>query len=1180
MVLYLYAGAKRKADMKNYLVKECKAKDIKLKMVEVDILRNRKRGDLMNGHRRRFFLAQARKGTYDAVITSPPCGTFSRARWANNAGPRPLRLAHCPRGFPWLTGAQRQGVAAANTHVDFSADILRIQFERDESAMGLMEHPEDLGAVRCGDHPGSAWHFHNIKDLVDLPGVVWGALLQSDWDRPYPKPSRLLGRLDGLLEVVHVGPPTLDKDKNYVGPAPKAEGVKAMTLGKSADGSFLSTATAAWPPKLCGALAERIVTHFLTNGKAQEGGFGRQEDHQRREDHPRAQHLPDLPGEAELERGLPLPGRTRRKALNDHEKADIRAGRSIEGVYVGRPSVWGNPYKIGIDGDREEVIKLYKRYLEASGLSLKVPELRGSLLRCHCGDGQACHADVLIDIAEGATQDLPVEATAKDAETRGSSGDGTYIDKERVDPGREYTQCIEGIGGPPQDWKVAPTGGCAGWGPPRIAMNMGAKRQFVDGGGLCSPGRWAREDRKNPDYGFKDLVGELYKMFEKEVTDGAGAKITPMDFALRLAAGKFTEDPFGERMLVDARHVIANALGLPNDAIEAVEGQELRLDLIAAILRKAGDPDWRFFLDIKKGVNLGVDAELPRADQVFEEKVRWKLDAVDGPGAHEQANYGTFHAHQKEVRELFMKEKALGWMTEMTDKEAKEEFGDRLFIAGLAVVQEPGKIRVVHDGSNGVHVNHRIRLRDQVRSPGAGELRTILKKAASDNTKMFVIAGDISKAHRRIKVRREDWGFQACRLEEGKVWLNCVGTYGMTPAGYYWARAAAGGLVRIAHYLLGPGAIHELLIYVDDFISFAESQKEVEATAFLVFLWRVLGFPFRWNKFKGGTDVDWIGYRVEVRVYAVGISERRAIWLARWLRARLDEGVVDMSDLEAVVGRLCFALGPLEYLRPFIAPLYAWLSAVNHRGKMAIPWSIAFIFSYFVREFEGSGRMMTIRPTEQYVGEAFRADAKAEGQCVVIGGWESYGNTPPGNARWFSVRLDRKNAPWAFARGEPFRTIAALELYASLVSYVVFSPRWPKSSRGAVVLSGITDNLGNTFILSRLMTSKFPALVILTELATQLRRDNAELVLDWAPRDQNEEADSLTNEHFDDFDPGLRVDFDPGAAKWLVMDEMLIAAEHINQLVKDRRKGSEKMGGAAPPRKRPPGEKLRARDPW
>ena len=32
-------------------------------------------------------------------------------------------------------------------------------------------------------------------------------------------------------------------------------------------------------------------------------------------------------------------------------------------VYIGRPSVWGNPFSIGKDGDREEVIAKYIAWL-------------------------------------------------------------------------------------------------------------------------------------------------------------------------------------------------------------------------------------------------------------------------------------------------------------------------------------------------------------------------------------------------------------------------------------------------------------------------------------------------------------------------------------------------------------------------------------------------------------------------------------------------------------------------------------------------------------------------------------------------------------------------------------------------------------------------------------------------
>ena len=107
-------------------------------------------------------------------------------------------------------------------------------------------------------------------------------------------------------------------------------------------------------------------------------------------------------------------------------------------------------------------------------------------------------------------------------------------------------------------------------------------------------------------------------------------------------------------------------------------------------------------------------------------------------------------------------------MKEYPEDEARAEFGKSLTIAALGVVEEKDKIRVVHDGSNRVHVNRKIRVLDQIRCPSAGELRTILQEKLSAGTRVFSLQGDISKAHRRIKVRESDWGFQACQLSPGR----------------------------------------------------------------------------------------------------------------------------------------------------------------------------------------------------------------------------------------------------------------------------------------------------------------------------------------------------------------------------------------------------------------------------
>ena len=65
-------------------------------------------------------------------------------------------------------------------------------------------------------------------------------------------------------------------------------------------------------------------------------------------------------------------------------------------VYVGRPSKWGNPFMVGRDGTREEVITKYLYWLPDSGLD--PTELRGKDLLCWCAP-LPCHGDLLLKLA-------------------------------------------------------------------------------------------------------------------------------------------------------------------------------------------------------------------------------------------------------------------------------------------------------------------------------------------------------------------------------------------------------------------------------------------------------------------------------------------------------------------------------------------------------------------------------------------------------------------------------------------------------------------------------------------------------------------------------------------------------------------------------------------------------------
>lgn len=85
-------------------------------------------------------------------------------------------------------------------------------------------------------------------------------------------------------------------------------------------------------------------------------------------------------------------------------------------VYVGRPSKWGNPFKVGdkvphifsargkrLLGDAYDVVDYYENWLRYGIHEINMDELRrelkGKNLSCWCKIGEPCHADILLKLA-------------------------------------------------------------------------------------------------------------------------------------------------------------------------------------------------------------------------------------------------------------------------------------------------------------------------------------------------------------------------------------------------------------------------------------------------------------------------------------------------------------------------------------------------------------------------------------------------------------------------------------------------------------------------------------------------------------------------------------------------------------------------------------------------------------
>ena len=139
-----------------------------------------------------------------------------------------------------------------------------------------------------------------------------------------------------------------------------------------------------------------------------------------------------------------------------------------------------------------------------------------------------------------------------------------------------------------------------------------------------------------------------------------------------------------------------------------------------------------------------------------------------------------------------------------------------------------------------------------------------------------------------------------------------------------------------------------------------------------------------------------------------------------------------------------------------------------------------------------------------------------------------------------------------------------------------------RDGTGLLTLSCGTDNYGNTFLLDRLLTTKYPLGVVLMEVAFQCRRRGLCLRANWVPRLENQEADDLTNLEFKSFDPEKRLQVNLDELKFGVLNDLFregdaYTAELDELKALAKRKPAEKD---ARRKKKLAGESLRETQPW
>ena len=157
-----------------------------------------------------------------------------------------------------------------------------------------------------------------------------------------------------------------------------------------------------------------------------------------------------------------------------------------------------------------------------------------------------------------------------------------------------------------------------------------------------------------------------------------------------------------------------------------------------------------------------------------------------------------------DLEKKFKEEELLGRRIPATLGRLKTEFPERhpLVAAMGAIRKHNGDVRPLHDGTHYAQLNNQIVFQDQLQYPGPEDAAHLVRHIPEEREAALALSADISSAHRLIKIRRHDWPLLGCkaRADDKTIWINCVGTVGISSASYWWSRLFS-GIGRLAAYI-------------------------------------------------------------------------------------------------------------------------------------------------------------------------------------------------------------------------------------------------------------------------------------------------------------------------------------------------------------------------------------------
>ena len=256
---------------------------------------------------------------------------------------------------------------------------------------------------------------------------------------------------------------------------------------------------------------------------------------------------------------------------------------------------------------------------------------------------------------------------------------------------------------------------------------------------LASRGRWPPSVRRFPQSDSWKAVVVLIRRF----SECFGTAKLLMDVAL----GRVKECPFPNEAVRELKDEVVQVLSSRGLQLKRESGDrdELPIDFrfLDLLLRAAKDPD----------TQLGAFAQgVPRHPALYRlesqwDPTNWQEEEMQSEYPWRQ-NYASLVGFADKVEAVLEDQVGRGQVLKFTEAEAGARFPD-LVVASLGAQRKdkPDGVvsaRVLFDGTHGLAVNTRTRIRDQERSPIAADLERAMKEKAELDQPTFALTADVS----------------------------------------------------------------------------------------------------------------------------------------------------------------------------------------------------------------------------------------------------------------------------------------------------------------------------------------------------------------------------------------------------------------------------------------------------